>query len=94
MEATLRLTPAEAVWTKLTWRWTVKDFYDLRHKGRLVLRSDRPSFLLVRLCEEVCPSTLRPISPAMLMKAYGALRGGQWTVKNTVSGSSLVVADS
>jgi hypothetical protein len=72
----------------------VRHFYDLRHKGKLVLRSDKLSFLLVRLCEEVCPSTLRPINPTMLMKAYEALRGGEWTVRNTVTGSSILVPDS
>ena len=72
----------------------MRNFYDLRHKNKLVLRSDKLSFLLVRLCEEVCPSTLRPISPAMLTKAYEALRGGEWTVRNTVTGSSLLVPDS
>ena len=67
----------------------MKHFYDLRHKGKLVLRSDKLSFLLVRLCEEVCPSTLRPINSTMLRKAYEALRGGDWTVTNTVSGHPL-----
>ena len=70
-------------------RWTVRNFYDLRYKGRLVLRSDKLSYLLVRLCEELCPSTLRPINPTMLQKAYEALRDGDWTVVNTVSGHLL-----
>jgi hypothetical protein len=30
----------------------------------------------------------------MLTKAYEALRGGEWTVKNTVTGSSLLVPGS
>ena len=47
-----------------------------------------------RLCEEVCPSTLRPITPLMLTKAYEALRGGDWTVTNTVTGSSLLAPGS
>ena len=72
----------------------MRNFYDLRHRGKLVLRSDKLSYLLVRLCEEVCPSTLRPITPLMLTKAYEALRGGEWTVKNTVTGSSLLVPGS
>ena len=78
----------------LAWRWTVRNFYDLRHRGKLVLRSDKLSYLLVRLCEEVCPSTLRPITPLMLTKAYEALRGGDWTVTNTVTGSSIVAPGS
>ena len=48
----------------------MRTFYDLRHDGTLVLRSDKLSYLLVRLCEETCPSTLRPITLAMLVKAY------------------------
>ena len=53
--------------------------------GNWSLRSDKLSYLLVRLCEEVCPSTLRPIKPAMFVKAYDALTHG-WTVTNTVTG--------
>jgi hypothetical protein len=67
----------------------VRNFYDLRHKGRLILRSDKQSLLLVRLCEEVCPSTLRPITPTMLMRAYEALGSGDWIVSNTVTGRPL-----
>lgn len=72
----------------------MKNYYDLRHHGKLVLRSDKQSLLLLRLCEEVCPSTLRPITPAMLMKAYEALRSGEWTVRNTVTGRPLLTPDS
>ena len=71
----------------------MRNFYDLRHRGKLVLRSDKLSFLLVRLCEEVCPSTLRPINPTMLTRAYDSLRGGEWTVTNTVSGKKLLASD-
>jgi hypothetical protein len=63
----------------------MKNYFDLRHNGKLILRSDKLSYLLVRLCEEICPSTPRPISPAMLVKAYEALMNG-WTVTNTVTG--------
>jgi hypothetical protein len=66
----------------------MRNFYDLRHNGVLILRSDKLSYLLVKLCEEVCPSTMRPINPAMLMKAYEALMNG-WSVTNTVSGHTL-----
>ena len=67
---------------------TMRNFYDLRHNEKLIFRSDKLSYLLVRLCEEVCPSTLRPINPAMLTKAYEALTHG-WTVTNTVTGHTL-----
>lgn len=72
----------------------MRNFFDLRHRGKLVLRSDKQSLLLLRLCEEVCPSTLRPITPAMLMKAYDKLRTGDWTVTNTVTGRPLLTPDS
>jgi hypothetical protein len=66
----------------------MKNYFDLRHDDKLVLRSDKLSYLLVRLCEEVCPSTLRPINPAMLIKAYEALTHG-WSVTNTITGRTL-----
>lgn len=72
----------------------MRNYYDLRHRGKLILRSDKQSLLLVRLCEEVCPSTLRPITPMMLMRAYEALRSGEWTVTNTVTGRPLLTPDS
>jgi hypothetical protein len=66
----------------------MRNFFDLRHNGKLVLRSDKLSYLLVKLCEETCPSTLRPITPAMLTKAYEALMNG-WTVTNMMSGHPI-----
>lgn len=66
----------------------MRNFYDLRRNDKLVLRSDKLSYLLVRLCEEVCPSTLRPINPAMLTAAYEALKNG-WTMTNTVTDHAL-----
>ena len=72
----------------------MRNYYDLRHGKKLVLRSDKLSYLLVALCERVCPSTLRPITPLMLTKAYETLRQGEWTVTNTVSGSPLLVPGS
>jgi hypothetical protein len=72
----------------------MRNFYDLRHRGKLVLRSDKLSSLLVRLCEETCPSTLRPITPRMLQKAYEALREGAWSVTNTVSGHPIGLSGS
>ena len=70
-------------------RMTMKNYFDLRHNGKLVLRSDKLSYLRVRLCEVVCPSTLRPINPTMLTKAYEALAHGGWTVTNTMSGHPI-----
>lgn len=66
----------------------MRNFYDLRHNGRLILRSDKLSYLLVRLCEEICPSTLRPITPIMLTKAYEVLLN-DWSVTNAVTGHVL-----
>lgn len=62
------------------------NYFDLRGPNhKLLLRSTDQSQLLLRLVGIAAPSTLRPITPAMLIKAYNLLRQG-YSITNTVTG--------